>query len=241
MKRLTAALLCLLLLLPAAGGAESGRKLTSFYCSFGGEMRPEIREITLEGSEYWLREDWDAEPVPLDAAWAEALLRVIEECGLTAWDGFHGSDPWVLDGESFSLDFTLSDGTAVSASGENDFPPGYREASGRLREIFRGEKRSRLAGTYRYEGEGAGGDFLLTLAADGSYTFYEGPYSSYLGGGEWEEFYGALYLQENQGLDLQNVFAYDENTLYFAADSSDGFPYVKVPEMGRFRRTEGDE
>ena len=73
-----------------------------------------------------------------------------------------------------------ADGTQVYASGENAFPAGYHDAAGRIRAIFVKEAMALIAGSYRYEKEGFGGDFVITLKADGTYTFYEGYLSSYI-------------------------------------------------------------
>ena len=62
----------------------------------------------------------------------DALCAVIEKYDLVAWDGFSGSTPFVLDGEGFLLEFTLTDGTTVRAAGDNAFPPDYFNAMGEL-------------------------------------------------------------------------------------------------------------
>ena len=55
------------------------------------------------------------------------VTRVFLTCGVADWDGFHGSDPNVLDGTTFSFEATFDDGTTVSASGTNSYPDGYGE------------------------------------------------------------------------------------------------------------------
>ena len=54
------------------------------------------------------------------------LAGLLHECKVTDWDGFHGSDPNVLDGSSFTFEAVLKDGKTISASGTNRFPDGLR-------------------------------------------------------------------------------------------------------------------
>ena len=93
-----------------------------------------------------------------------------------------------------------------------------------------------VTGTYLYEGGGFFGDFTLTLTEDGRYTFYEGPLSSYIGGGRWFTSGSFLYLSEDQGLTLFNTLIPVRDALIFQAEDSDNFVYVKVPDGGRFLR-----
>lgn len=54
---------------------------------------------------------------------AETLSRL----GVEKWNGYSGSDPNVLDGESFSLEIILSDGRTINAHGCNAYPKHYKE------------------------------------------------------------------------------------------------------------------
>ncbi len=213
--------------------------LTRFYFSRGGYMRPQSYEILLRGGCYYLQEDED-ELRLFDPELAMELQQVITNYHLESWNGFYKNNPDILDGEGFGLAMAFADGTTVNASGENAFPDHYDEATEALEEIFQKEKRSRLAGTYRYEGEGFGGDFDITLNADGSYTFCEGPLSSYEGGGSWNVYYNAVYMTEENGAELQFTFGVEENALIYLEMGSDAFPCVKVEDEGRFVRLEDD-
>ena len=93
-----------------------------------------------------------------------------------------------------------------------------------------------IAGTYQYEGEGFGGDFTITLNADGTYAFYEGPLSSYMGGGTWTRDDGTVHMIEENGYDLQFTFEMQDDALIYSAEGSDAFLYVDVSDGERFVR-----
>lgn len=211
--------------------------LTRLRFTRGGYMAPVSYEVALRQGAYTLAEN-EGELIPFDEDLMEELTGIIEGADIASWDGFRGSTPYVLDGESFSLSLTYADGTNVYASGENRFPDGYHDAAGRMWELFERSKTLFIAGTFHYEGEGAGGDFTLTLKPDGTYTFYEGPLSSYLGGGTWSVYYSTVHLTETSGFDLRFTFAADGADLVYLASNSDPFPYVDVPDGARFLRGE---
>lgn len=54
-----------------------------------------------------------------------ALYGVFAAYDVASWDGFDGENPGVLDGEGFTLEVLLSDGTYVYAHGSNAFPENY--------------------------------------------------------------------------------------------------------------------
>ena len=93
-----------------------------------------------------------------------------------------------------------------------------------------------IAGTYQYEGEGFGGDFKITLNADGTYAFYEGFLSSYIGGGIWNREGDIVHMVEENGLDLQFTFEIQDGALVYSAAGSDVFLYVDVSDGERFVR-----
>ncbi|MCQ2432382.1 MAG: hypothetical protein MJ175_07250, partial [Clostridia bacterium] len=66
----------------------------------------------------------------------EDLRKILEECDLIKWDGFHESDPDVLDGDGFSLDVYFADECSIRASGSNAFPSGYPDFVTRLDALF---------------------------------------------------------------------------------------------------------
>ena len=211
--------------------------LTRFYISRGGYMVPQSYEITLQDGVYLLQEN-GGKPGRMDPERVAELMDVVQRDSLEAWDGFHGSNPDVLDGEGFCLEMTFADGTNVFASGENAFPDSYHDATASIDAILEKEKMARLAGTYLYEGEGFGGDFTITLKPDGTYTWYEGYLSSYIGTGTWDTWYNEVFMTESgeTGYDLRFMFGVEEDALVYLRMNSDDFMYVKVSDGERFVR-----
>ena len=234
-----ALLLAVLAFLAAAAGADGGRTLVRFELVRSTDLPTRQYEVFLLPDGYYLSRGRGAAQ-PLDAETVRALAELAEARGVLSWDGFSGSNPYLLDGESFRLELAFSDGTTVFAAGSGRFPQGYVAAAAAMEALLAdaAEPGAPVAGAYRYEGGGFGGDFTLTLDADGGYAFYEGPLSSYLGGGEWFQEGSRLYLSEKNGLPLFNVFIPVRDALVFAEADSDNFPYVRVPDGGRFLRQE---
>ncbi len=205
----------------------------------GGEIAERPVTLFRIGTDYWLWQDMGPAR-KADPAAADAVMDVIANCGMDAWDGFSGDNPDVLDGSDFRLEITFADGTSIRASGENRFPEGYHEALTRILDIL-GEPEGEplpIAGEYRYEGEGFGGDFLITLRDDGSYVYTEGYLSSYLGVGTWETENEALILRDAEDRWSCYVFIPTGDSLIYDGWRSSSFTAVRVPDGGRFFRTE---
>ena len=218
----------------ALAGQAGEHTLTRFFYLLHGEMMPRSWEITLKEDGYYIREN-DDEPRYFPKAMADELTRAVYENGAEGWQGVYETEYLVLDGEGFSLEVDFADGASVQASGDNAFPDGYFSFKRAILDIFKRDKMAFLAGTYLYEGGGIGGDFTVTLNSDGTYTFYEGALSSYMGAGTWDVYYDAVYLTEGEGgFDLSFMFGIEKNALLYIADGSDAFVYIKVPDYGRF-------
>lgn len=99
---------------------------------------------------------------------------------------------------------------------------------------------------YLYEGEGCGGNFTITLNEDGTFQYYEGWLSSYIGMGTWtlsED--GVLRMQDKEmgrfnadgsvGTYVRvNYFKVEKDCLVWMAENSDNFLYVDVADGERF-------
>ena len=103
-----------------------------------------------------------------------------------------------------------------------------------------GDKRDDVAGkTYLYEGEGIGGSFTITLYEDGTFTYYEGMLSSYIGDGTFMLDGDTVIMTDDGpgGYGLVNRFRRDGDDLVFVEQESDNFIYVKVKDGEKFHCT----
>ena len=83
---------------------------------------------------------------------------------------------------------------------------------------------------YTYEKGGFGGAFSITLNEDGTFTYYEGMLSSYIGIGTWEQNGSTVILQEDDemGYGFVNYFQISGDDLVFISEDSDNFLYTEV-------------
>ena len=93
--------------------------------------------------------------------------------------------------------------------------------------------------TYVYENEGILGSFAITLYEDGSFTYFEGLASSYIGNGSWmQEGDNITMTDDGEGsYGLVNHFKFVGENLVFVEQNSSNFVYVKVKDGERFYRT----
>ena len=95
--------------------------------------------------------------------------------------------------------------------------------------------RKTVAGkTFVRENGGFGGDFTITLREDGSYEYYEGFLSSYIGMGTWTVEDGMLILTEQGGYDFVYRFTVQDGALVYRTAGSSAFIYVKAADGDRF-------
>ena len=107
--------------------------------------------------------------------------------------------------------------------------------------IYQGKQdalRTQMVGgnTYVWEKEGFGGDFTITLNEDGTYEYYVGYLSSYIGSGNWTVEGSELTMTETTGFDWVYHFTVEDETLVFVSEGSSEFTYVKVEDGDRFTR-----
>lgn len=93
--------------------------------------------------------------------------------------------------------------------------------------------------TYLYEKEGIVGDFQITLFDDGTFTYYEGLASSYIGIGTWQQDGSIITMRDDEtfGYAFVNHFRLDGDSLIFIEEDSSNFIYVKVAGGERFNLT----
>jgi len=103
-----------------------------------------------------------------------------------------------------------------------------------------GDNRDDIAGkTYLYDGEGFGGSFTITLYEDGTFTYYEGMLSSYIGDGTFMLDGDTVVMTDDGpgGYGLVNRFRRDGDDFVFVEQGSDNFVYVKVKDGEKFHCT----
>lgn len=88
---------------------------------------------------------------------------------------------------------------------------------------------------YEYEYEGFGGSFTININNDGTFKYYVGMLSSYIGRGNWEYSNGILTLTDE--LDKPkfiNKFYVEDNCLIYIVEGSTNFMYLKVNDGEKF-------
>lgn len=89
--------------------------------------------------------------------------------------------------------------------------------------------------TYVYEYEGFGGPFNINIFSDGTFMYYVGMLSSYIGRGNWEYTNGILTLTDGQDQpQFINKFYVKDNCLIYIAEGSTNFMYLKVSDGAKF-------
>lgn len=98
-------------------------------------------------------------------------------------------------------------------------------------------KESDITGkTYTYQKDGFGGDFTITIMDDGTFSYYEGLLSSYIGMGNWTLDGDILHLSdtESQTKTRNYYFHVDGSDLVFISENSDSFSYIDVADGEQF-------
>lgn len=83
--------------------------------------------------------------------------------------------------------------------------------------------------SYRCEDEGFGGTFDIQIKKDGSFSYYEGMLSSYIGMGSWTMNDNILTLSDRD-YNIVNYFSVNNNSLIFLAENSSNFTYVQLED-----------
>lgn len=104
-------------------------------------------------------------------------------------------------------------------------------ACGQTEKIYTAED---VAGkAYTYEKDGFGGSFTISLFEDGTFHYYEGMLSSYIGLGTWTVEDGVLTLKD-ESFHFRNRFRIGAEELIFLAEDSSNFMYLTVKDGERF-------
>ena len=91
--------------------------------------------------------------------------------------------------------------------------------------------------TFTYEKSGFYGDFGIRIDDDGTYTYYEGNASSYIGVGKWELHDSTLIMTDDyfDGT-IKNIFKVGGDKLVWTENGSSNFKYVKLKDGAVFYR-----
>lgn len=90
--------------------------------------------------------------------------------------------------------------------------------------------------TFVYEKEGFGGEFTIQINDDGTFGYYEGFLSSYIGMGSWILDNNILVLSDDDdmGYPFVNRFKVKDGDLVFLSEDSSNFMYVNVADGEHF-------
>mgnify|MGYP000514990241 FL=1 len=72
----------------------------------------------------------------MDASLMDQVQKILETYDVGKWNEFRGNDSMVLDGSSFSFHVMFTDGTFISASGNNAFPKNQRKVFSELNSLI---------------------------------------------------------------------------------------------------------
>ena len=100
---------------------------------YGIEKRENGVFFTYESMMY---HDLGKAEVPVDNTVPERLNDVYLSCRLAEWDGYSKYNPYVCDGEGFSLSIRFNDGASLYTNGMNAFPDRYAEFCAAMSEIL---------------------------------------------------------------------------------------------------------
>ena len=85
--------------------------------------------------------------------------------------------------------------------------------------------------TFVYENEGFYGDFTISIKDDGTFIYYEGMASSYIGIGKWAIEQNTITLTDEL---FTNIFEIEKGKMIWRSDGSDNFTYVEVKDGEAF-------
>ena len=80
--------------------------------------------------------DEDKKEYVLETSTVKEIEKKLNEYKISSWNGFHKSDKYVLDGDSFSLSINYENNENISASGYMSWPDNYREVKDYLDSIL---------------------------------------------------------------------------------------------------------
>ena len=100
-----------------------------------------------------------------------------------------------------------------------------------------GDEQAVIGKTFVYEEQGFGGNFAITINEDGTFQYYEGMLSSYIGIGSWEVEDGKITITDDPNLcgnERKNTFEIKKDSLIWIEQGSDNFIYIKLEDGASF-------
>ena len=91
------------------------------------------KEGTLVKLELEYQEEYE---MLLDSGVMDQAQEILEKYDVGSWNEFHGDDKMVLDGSWFSFHVEFTDGTSLSASGNNVFPENQKNVFSELNDLI---------------------------------------------------------------------------------------------------------
>ena len=91
--------------------------------------------------------------------------------------------------------------------------------------------------TFLYEKEGFGSDFRIQLNEDGTFLYYEGALSSYIGSGTWKVNGNILTMHDGGDMGnplFKNTFKIEKNRIIWQEKDSTNFLYLKISDGDSF-------
>lgn len=122
---------------------DSQIKYMHFYYSTGTMINAWVRyDVDKTNDKYvasikpnGISED-DILKVDVNKDFIDRIQSIMEKYNVNKWNSFNKSDPYVLDGNSFSLSLSYEDGTDIDASGYMKYPKNYSEVKSELDSLF---------------------------------------------------------------------------------------------------------
>ena len=117
---------------------ESGMRFTSEYEIVNKDGKAEVTQYQIRYSEGKDERVVDKQAV----CETDEMLKLLNDCGITSWDGFHGKHPrGVKDGIMFRFKATVNGNTEIYADGSQNFPKHYRDFTDGLYKILNKEEK----------------------------------------------------------------------------------------------------
>ncbi len=95
-------------------------------------------EVEITYYNVFYKDDEVRKPIERTTCDTENFLKILNDCNLLKWNGFHGERPrGLLDGTTFKMEAVVDGGRTIYADGSENFPAGYRELMSEMHRLLR--------------------------------------------------------------------------------------------------------